>query len=197
MKRVSKRRVSPIQREHIEAAACSRELKLRITGSLPFLQGLDASDIRAVCDLFRITTERLNSAQEHIQLRADPPLKRVAATLIRLAHKFGESSASGILIQVFKSKAIIVGSPTINRGILTSIAGLMEEILGLGFKGKKAAAFGTYGWSGESTKRISELLERSGFAVLGEGFKVKWNPDGQAKRDAVEYGRSLAVQLSS
>jgi len=47
-----------------------------------------------------------------------------------------------ILTEVFKSKAILVGSPTINNGYLHSIGGLLEMIRGLKFKGKKAAAFG-------------------------------------------------------
>jgi len=47
-----------------------------------------------------------------------------------------------IITQVFKSKGIVVGSPTINRGILSSMAGILEEIKGLNFAGKKAAAFG-------------------------------------------------------
>jgi flavorubredoxin len=106
-----------------------------------------------------------------------------------------KTDKNDIVAEVFKSKAIVVGSPTINRGILTSIAGLMEEIRGLGFRGKKAAAFGTYGWSGESTNQVAELLDRSGFSVVADGFKAKWNPDDQAKRDATEHGRMLAAQF--
>ena len=42
-----------------------------------------------------------------------------------------------LITEVFKSKAILVGSPTVNRGILSSVAGIMEEIRGLGFKQRK------------------------------------------------------------
>jgi flavorubredoxin len=57
-----------------------------------------------------------------------------------------------MITEVFKSKAILVGSSTISRGILTSLVGILEEIRGLGFKNKKAAAFGSYGWSGGGSK---------------------------------------------
>ena len=60
----------------------------------------------------------------------------------------GKTDKNDVISEVFKSKAILVGSSTINKGILTSIAGIMEEIRGLGFKNKKGAAFGSYGWSG-------------------------------------------------
>ena len=70
---------------------------------------------------------------------------------------------------VFKSKAILIGSPTINRGILNSVAGLLEEIRGLGFKKKKAAAFGCYGWSGEAMAMTNKSLKKAGFELVGDG----------------------------
>ena len=46
-----------------------------------------------------------------------------------------------VITEIFKSKAVIVGSPTVNRGILTSVAAILELIKGLKFRNKKAAAF--------------------------------------------------------
>jgi len=57
-----------------------------------------------------------------------------------------------VITEVFKSKGIIIGSPTVNKGVLTSVAAILELIKGLKFKEKKAAAFGCHGWSGESAK---------------------------------------------
>ena len=105
------------------------------------------------------------------------------------------SDKNDVITEVFKSKGIIVGSPTINRGILTSIAGQLEEIRGLGFKKKKAAAFGCYGWSGEGVGMITEGLEKAGFEVVDEGFKAMWNPDDEAKTGAVDFGKKLAKLL--
>jgi flavorubredoxin len=100
-----------------------------------------------------------------------------------------------IVTEVFKSKAILVGSSTINRGILTSVAGILEEIRGLSFKKKKAAAFGSYGWSGEGVKMISDLLKEGGFEVLNAGLSVLWNPDRQSLEQCLAFGRDLAVAL--
>ncbi|NLX71003.1 MAG: anaerobic nitric oxide reductase flavorubredoxin [Clostridiales bacterium] len=100
-----------------------------------------------------------------------------------------------IITEIFKSKAILVGSPTINRGISYSIAGLLEMIKGLGFKNKKAAAFGAYGWSGESVKIINEALEKAGFTVVNDGIRVTWNPDAQAADECKEFGRTLVKQI--
>ena len=97
---------------------------------------------------------------------------------------------------IFKSKAILVGSPTINRGILVSVAGILEEIKGLQFKNKKASAFGCYGWSGESTKIISENLKAAGFDLIDDGVKVMWNPDNENVSKCVEYGKLFAGKVS-
>jgi len=97
-----------------------------------------------------------------------------------------------IITEVFKSKAILVGSPTVNRGILSAIAAILEEIRGLGFKNKKAAAFGTYGWSGESVKMISERLKEGGFTLVNEGLKQLWNPDEQGISNCIAFGKELS-----
>ncbi len=102
------------------------------------------------------------------------------------------SDKNDIITEVFKSKAVLVGSPTINRGILSAVAGILEEMRGLGFKNKKAAAFGAYGWSGESVAMITERLRAGGFHLVNEGLRVFWNPDGQALADCVSFGRDLA-----
>lgn len=114
--------------------------------------------------------------------------KEVNVKLFNLA----KSDKNDVITEIFKSKAILVGSPTINRGILVSVAGILEEIKGLKFKNKKAAAFGCYGWSGESVKIISGILEESGFDVIDEGLKVMWNPDDASITKCAEFGKQIA-----
>ncbi len=97
-----------------------------------------------------------------------------------------------IITEVFRSKAILVGSPTVNRGILTAIAAILEEIRGLGFKDKTAAAFGTYGWSGESVAMINGRLREGGFQVLNDGLREFWYPDRQSGENCAAFGADLA-----
>jgi anaerobic nitric oxide reductase flavorubredoxin len=102
------------------------------------------------------------------------------------------SDTNDIVTEIFKSKAIVVGSPTINKGILHSISSLMEMAKGLKFKQKKAAAFGCYGWSGESVGLVNQLLEEAGFELISkEGLKVLWNPDQEAVEAAKALGREV------
>ena len=107
------------------------------------------------------------------------------------------SDKSDVVTEVFKSKAVLLGSPTINRGILSSVAGFLEEIRGLKFVGKKGAAFGTYGWSGESVKMINEGLEKAGFELVSEGLRAEWNPDDEALLKCREFGREIAAGIKT
>lgn len=82
-----------------------------------------------------------------------------------------------IMTEVFKSRAIAVGSPTVSSSILSSVAGWMEFLKQLKFKNKMAAAFGCYGWSGESVKKLQEQLKEAGFDVIEENIRSSWNPE--------------------
>lgn len=110
-------------------------------------------------------------------------------------YNISHSDKNDVITEVFKSKAILVGSPTVNQGVLSAVAGFLEEIRGLKFKEKKAAAFGTYGWSGESVKLITARLKEAGFEILSEGIQAVWNPDEEALKKCEAFGQGLAGQL--
>lgn len=99
-----------------------------------------------------------------------------------------------IITEIFRSKLVVMGSSTINRRILSAIAAILEMVRGLGFKGKKAAVFGSYGWSGESPGIISEALSESGFEVVKEELKLLWKPDEDGIQRCRDFGRQLTVQ---
>ena len=121
---------------------------------------------------------------EGIQL-ADPEV------LVRI-HNLAKSDENDLISEVFKSKTIVIGSPTILNSILHSVAGFIHLMKQLKFKSKKAAAFGCYGWSGESVKVMNELLGNAGFEILGEGYRHQWNPDSEGQIAAVEFGKMIA-----
>ena len=114
--------------------------------------------------------------------------KKVNLKLFNIA----KTDKNDIITEIFKSRIILVGSPTIGGGILSSVAEIFEIIKGLRFKNKKAAAFGCYGWSGESIQVINELLEKSGFSVINDGIRALWNPDDESMEKCLEFGREIA-----
>ena len=109
------------------------------------------------------------------------------------AAKFDKNN---ILTEVFHSRALLIGSPTINNGYSFAIAGLLEMIKGLKLKKKIGASFGSYGWSGEGVKLLNEHLAAAGFALADEGIRIQWVPDAEALAACEEYGRSFAGKLN-
>ncbi len=106
-----------------------------------------------------------------------------------------KSDKNDIITEVFRSRGILVGSPTIGKGITSGTAGILEEIVGLRFIGKKGAAFGCYGWSGESVDRITEWLKKAGFETTSPGIRNLWNPDEDGIEKCEAFGRDFAASL--
>ena len=106
-----------------------------------------------------------------------------------------KSDKNDIVVETFKSKVILIGSSTINNGILSSTASILEIIKGLKFKNKNGAAFGSYGWSGEGAKLITEELEKAGINIISTGIRELWNPDEDALNRCKDFGKTIAEVL--
>ncbi|ADZ20551.1 flavorubredoxin [Clostridium acetobutylicum] len=68
-----------------------------------------------------------------------------------------------------------------HSGILFSTAAILEMIRGLEFKDKKAAAFGRYGWGGESVKIITEWLKKACFEIIDDEIRELRKPDKKGR----------------
>lgn len=104
-----------------------------------------------------------------------------------------EADREEILTEIFRSKGLLVGSPTVHVGMLPQVAALIEAISGLRFPNKQAAAFGSYGWSGEAVDKINDRLSEAGFTIT-PGIQIPWKPDEAALELCRKFGRDIAKQ---
>jgi len=107
------------------------------------------------------------------------------------------SDRNDIITEVFKAGAIIVGSPTFNQGILPTIAPILEDLKGLKLQNKIGAAFGSYGWSGESVKIIEERLASCKIPIVAEGIRAKWQPRPDDLAKCQELGSKVAQAINA
>lgn len=121
-------------------------------------------------------------------------LKKADPDAVVKVFNLAKTDENDLVTEVFKSKLVVLGSPTMANTVLHSVAGFIHLLKQMRFKGKKAAAFGCYGWSGESVKVLNESLSGAGFEVITDGLKNLWNPDTDAKKAAEEFGKSLVKQ---
>jgi flavorubredoxin len=96
---------------------------------------------------------------------------------------------------IVRSKSLLVGSPTINQNTLMPVYRMFALINPLRDKGKKAAAFGSYGWSGEAVKIIENQLKSLKLNVVMEGISTKFSPGDQKQQQMIEFGKRFAQFL--
>ncbi len=109
--------------------------------------------------------------------------------------KLREWHRSDIMTEVLDARAVIVGSPTLNNGLFPTVADMLTYMKGLKPKNKIGAAFGSYGWSGESVKLVDEALDGMGFEMPEDGLKIQYVPDGDAIERCVDLGRRIGQRM--
>ncbi len=91
---------------------------------------------------------------------------------------------------------LAVGSSTRMKRPLPGIRTLLSRLPTL--DGLPAAAFGSYGWSGEAPDEIARLLAERGAVLLDESpVKAKDYPSEDALERCRDLGRALAVRCTS
>ncbi|ADL02717.1 MBL fold metallo-hydrolase [Lacrimispora saccharolytica] len=111
-------------------------------------------------------------------------------------YNISKTNKNDIMTEVFKSKAIALGSPTVGGSILSSVGGWLDFLKELKYKGKKAAVFGCYGWSGEGNKVLRERLTEAGFSVVEAEAKCLWNPEEEDFNKAADIAGALCQKES-
>ena len=109
--------------------------------------------------------------------------------------KMGATPNSTVAAELFTASGFLAGSSTLNCSMLPNMGSLLIYLKGLGAKGKKAAAFGTFGWGGGAQKDMEELLEKSCFDAVEPGFNCKWTPQEADLEKAEQYGYDFALSL--
>ncbi len=102
---------------------------------------------------------------------------------------------SDIMTEVLDAGAIVIGSPTLNNGLFPTVSDFLTYLKGLKPQNKVAAAFGSYGWSGEAVKMITKDLEEMKFKVVDPGVRVQFVPDKEAKEACRELAKKIAKEL--
>lgn len=113
--------------------------------------------------------------------------KGYKAPMFNLQH----NHISDIMTEILTTEYICVGSPTLNRNIMPSVAGFLTYLQGLAPKGRKAVIFGSYGWGDQSVSKISEYFNGSGFEIV-DSFKVKYIP---TEEDLINIKETLKSKI--
>lgn len=108
-------------------------------------------------------------------------------------YKLSETPNSTIAAEFFTASGILFGSPTLNNGMLPTMGSLLTYLKGLAPAGKKAAAFGAYGWAGGAQKDMEEVIGKCMEPL--PGYTCKWKPQALEMEAAEKFGFDFANAL--
>jgi flavorubredoxin len=84
---------------------------------------------------------------------------------------------SDIMTEVLSARYIAVGSPTLNNGMMPTVASFLWYLKGLSPKDRIGIPFGSYGWGQNGPQEVAEVLEKCGFTQDFGILTHQWTED--------------------
>ncbi len=109
--------------------------------------------------------------------------------------RLSETDSTELMAEVLEATGLALGSPTLNNGLLPTVASFTSYMMGLRPRNKLGLSFGSFGWSGESVKKLNEVLEGIRAELVHEGFRVKYAPSQDELKTCKELGTLLAQRV--
>ena len=109
--------------------------------------------------------------------------------------KLRATDLTEIVTQIHDSKAVIVGSPTLNNQMFPTLGSFLTYISGLKPKGKVWSFFGSYGWGGGAVRGMTEMARKAGFEIHEPGIEVKYIPSSDDLQKCFELGKQIASEI--
>jgi len=111
--------------------------------------------------------------------------------------KMRASNNTEAMTEILDSKAVLVGSPTLNNGIFPTMGSFMTYVTGLKPKNKIWSFFGSFGWGGGAVRALSEMAKKAGFEVHEPGLEIKYVPDKEDLKKCFELGKQIATEVKA
>lgn len=99
--------------------------------------------------------------------------------------------------RIIRASGIILGCPTFSQNILLPVYQVFALINPIRDRNKPAAAFGSYGWSGEGAKIITSAMQQLKLDVMDDGLMVKFTPHNTVAEKCMEYGKMFGDKMLS
>lgn len=105
------------------------------------------------------------------------------------------SDISEVMDKVEKADGLLFGSPTILGDALKPILDILTTLNPIIHSTKVAAAFGSYGWSGEAVSNMEARLKQIRLQLMTPGLKINFKPSEENFNTAFKFGESFAAKV--
>jgi len=102
---------------------------------------------------------------------------------------------SDVITDVQDSKLVLIGSPTLNNGMLPSVGGFLTYLKGLKPRNRVGFVFGSYGWGGQAVKEIQKILESLSWDLPFDSVNINYIPDEDELNNLKNIGNKLGEYI--
>ncbi len=106
--------------------------------------------------------------------------------------KLRATPVSVAIKRVWESRALLIGSPTLNNILFPSVAEFLTHLRGLRPKNRLAGAFGSYGWGGGAVKEAYALFKQMGLETIEPGVEAVYRPSVDDEKKCYDFGKLFA-----
>ncbi|MFQ6032039.1 MAG: FprA family A-type flavoprotein [Candidatus Zixiibacteriota bacterium] len=101
------------------------------------------------------------------------------------------SDISDVMTDLLLSRGILIGSPTLNNGMLPTVGAFLTYLEGLCPKKRIGFVFGSYGWGGQAVKKIAAVLESLKWEMPLESINFQYVPDEEELEKTIKIGEEF------
>ena len=95
----------------------------------------------------------------------------------------------------WESRAMLVGTPTLNNIMFPSVAEFLTYLRGLRPKDRMVGAFGSFGWGGGAVKEAYAVFKQMGLEAVEPGVEVLYRPGSEDEKKCFEFGKQFAEKV--
>jgi flavorubredoxin len=104
---------------------------------------------------------------------------------------------SDIMTDMLRSKLILIGSPTLNNGMMPSIGSFLTYVKGLRPRNRVGYVFGSYGWGGQAVNEIENIMKELAWDMPFESVNVNYIPDDETLTRLKKIGNELGKYIKT
>jgi flavorubredoxin len=114
-----------------------------------------------------------------------------------VSFNLSENDAVDVLAALVEAPALIVGSPTYEREVFPKVVDFLNLLKTKKFSNRYTSVFGSFGWSGEATRKLSAELTALGFELVEKPLLFNGNPTEDDLEKARHLGKVVAEKAFS
>ncbi len=134
----------------------------------------------------------------HTEQLADIIAQSLASAGVRkiVCHNVSKSTSSQIICDIFRYKAVIIGSPTYCGELFSPIENILNLIRVRELKHRLYATFGSFSWAPAAVKKLKPFAEEMGWELIGPSVELKMASIKDVVQDAWQLGQEVAEALN-